>query len=96
VWPALAPYPRSYPPLHHYCHGAHEPDRRHCRVTRALCCVAGDVLGKDRAFPASTTPGDIVLIANGGAYGIVMASLYNMRALPSEVIVDTDVGETGE
>jgi hypothetical protein len=25
-----------------------------------------------------------------------MASLYNMRALPSEVIVDTDVGETGE
>jgi hypothetical protein len=45
------------------------------------------VLAKDRPFPLSK-PGDLVLIANGGAYGHVMASQYNMRELPDEVCLD--------
>ncbi len=47
-------------------------------------------MGKDRMFPVST-PGDIVLIANAGAYGAVMSSKYNMRALAAEVAVDWDL-----
>ncbi len=38
-------------------------------------------------FPV-TVPGDVVLIANAGAYGAVMSSKYNMRALAEEVVVD--------
>jgi hypothetical protein len=48
---------------------------------------AGDVLGVDRVFPKSS-PGDLVLIANAGAYGRVMSSQYNMRELAEEVVVD--------
>ena len=50
---------------------------------------AGDVLGKDRSFPKSA-PGDLVLVANAGAYGRVMSSQYNMRDLPVEAVLDTD------
>ena len=45
------------------------------------------MLGKDRVFPRSS-PGDLVLIANAGAYGRVMSSQYNMRELAEEVVLD--------
>jgi len=41
-------------------------------------CETGDVLGLDRLLPP-TREGDILLIANAGAYGHVMASRYNLR-----------------
>lgn len=41
-------------------------------------CESGDVLGSQRLLPESR-PGDLVLIANTGAYGRVMSSSYNMR-----------------
>ena len=41
-------------------------------------CESGDVLGLDRALPESRE-GDVVLIANAGAYGHVMGSRYNLR-----------------
>jgi diaminopimelate decarboxylase/aspartate kinase len=49
-------------------------------------CESGDVLGSDRALPA-TTVDDIVLIAQAGAYGAVMASNYNRRAAADEVML---------
>ena len=55
-------------------------------------CESGDVMGKERQFPPSA-PGDIVLICNAGAYGAVMSSRFNMRALAEEVVVDTDAGD---
>jgi diaminopimelate decarboxylase/aspartate kinase len=39
---------------------------------------SGDVLGHERDFPESQE-GDIILIANTGAYGKVMSSNYNLR-----------------
>jgi diaminopimelate decarboxylase/aspartate kinase len=42
-------------------------------------CETGDTLGLDRLLPP-TSEGDVLLIANTGAYGIVMASHYNLRA----------------
>jgi bifunctional diaminopimelate decarboxylase / aspartate kinase len=42
-------------------------------------CESADVLGHDRLLPA-TREGDVLLIANAGAYGHVMSSHYNLRA----------------
>lgn len=50
-------------------------------------CESGDKLGLDRLFPASEA-GDVVLIANTGAYGHVMSSNYNMRPPAGEVFLD--------
>ncbi len=42
-------------------------------------CETGDRLGRDRYLPV-TQEGDILLIANAGAYGRAMSSNYNLRA----------------
>jgi diaminopimelate decarboxylase/aspartate kinase len=41
-------------------------------------CESGDTLGLDRLLPP-TQEGDVLLIANTGAYGFVMSSRYNLR-----------------
>ncbi|MBV8805540.1 MAG: diaminopimelate decarboxylase, partial [Sinobacteraceae bacterium] len=41
-------------------------------------CESADVLGHDRLLPP-TKEGDVLLIANAGAYGSVMSSHYNLR-----------------
>jgi len=51
-------------------------------------CESSDVLGRRRPLPASTAPGDVMLIADAGAYGYVMASHYNLRGLPKEEVLD--------
>ncbi len=51
-------------------------------------CETGDVLGRRRHLPAATARGDVLLIANTGAYGAVMASRYNLRELPAEEVID--------
>ncbi len=48
-------------------------------------CESGDVFGKDRKITQSKI-GDIVAILNVGAYGYVMASEYNKRLLPKEIL----------
>ncbi|MDJ0654820.1 MAG: bifunctional aspartate kinase/diaminopimelate decarboxylase [Xanthomonadales bacterium] len=50
-------------------------------------CETGDVLGLDRLLPASQE-GDVMLIANTGAYGAVMASRYNLREPAAELVID--------
>ena len=49
-------------------------------------CETGDTLGTDRVLPA-TQEGDVLLIANTGAYGAVMASAYNRRTLPDALVL---------
>jgi diaminopimelate decarboxylase len=50
-------------------------------------CESSDVVGRDRRLPRLTA-GDLVAIRDAGAYGAVMASNYNRRPLPAEVLVD--------
>lgn len=50
-------------------------------------CESGDKLGIDRRFPP-TEEGDIILVANTGAYGHVMSSNYNLRPPASEVMLN--------
>lgn len=49
-------------------------------------CESGDVLGSNRRLPACRE-GDVILIAQTGAYGAVMASHYNLRAPAEEVVL---------
>ncbi|MBN9231759.1 MAG: diaminopimelate decarboxylase [Legionella sp. 40-6] len=50
-------------------------------------CESGDTLGYERLLPV-TEEGDIVLIANAGAYGYCMSSHYNMRPPAQEMVLD--------
>ncbi|WP_457095665.1 bifunctional aspartate kinase/diaminopimelate decarboxylase [Lysobacter sp. P5_B9] len=50
-------------------------------------CESGDVLGRSRLLPASTSEGDVLLVADAGAYGMAMANTYNLRALPAEDVL---------
>jgi diaminopimelate decarboxylase len=52
-------------------------------------CESGDILARNRELPLPET-GDIIGIENAGAYGYVMASNYNSRLRPAEVLIDTD------
>ena len=49
-------------------------------------CETGDRLGSDRLLPP-TAEGDVILIANAGAYGYVMSSRYNMREVAKEIVL---------
>ncbi len=52
-------------------------------------CESGDVLGRGRALPPLAA-GDLLAVRDVGAYGSVMASTYNGRPLPAEVMVRGD------
>jgi len=49
-------------------------------------CESGDVLGSNRRLP-ETHEGDVLLIAQAGAYGATMASHYNLRDPAAEVVL---------
>ena len=50
-------------------------------------CESSDVFGHRVKLPEATAPGDVLLIADAGAYGFTMASVYNQRALPEEDVL---------
>ena len=50
-------------------------------------CESGDIFARDRELPLPQ-PGDILAIRDAGAYGFAMASTYNLRPLPAEVVLD--------
>ncbi|MDR1067061.1 MAG: diaminopimelate decarboxylase [Clostridiales bacterium] len=56
-------------------------------------CESGDYIAKDREIPRRVAVGDIVAALDAGAYGYAMASNYNLRARPAEVLVRPS-GET--
>jgi len=49
-------------------------------------CESGDFLAKDRRMP-DVRPGELLAVATAGAYGFVLASNYNSRPRPAEVLV---------
>lgn len=49
-------------------------------------CESGDFFGRDRSLAIEQN--DLLAILSAGAYGISMASHYNTRPAPSEVMVD--------
>lgn len=49
-------------------------------------CETGDFFARDRALPTAEE-GDLLAILDAGAYGMVLASNYNTRPRPAEVLV---------
>ncbi|MBX2835027.1 MAG: diaminopimelate decarboxylase [Micavibrio sp.] len=52
-------------------------------------CETGDTFSVGRTLPTMKT-GDLAVIKSAGAYGFCMASNYNTRPLPPEILVDGD------
>ena len=50
-------------------------------------CESGDLFARDRPLP-EIKENDVLGILNAGAYGFTMASNYNSRPLPAEVLVN--------
>ena len=50
-------------------------------------CESADVLARRRRLPPLAT-GDLIVLRTAGAYGMAMASQYNARPRPAEVLVD--------
>jgi diaminopimelate decarboxylase len=52
-------------------------------------CESGDITAKDRMLPQAVE-GDLIGIMDAGAYGYSMASNYNNRLRPAEVLIGLD------
>lgn len=57
-----------------------------CDIVGPLC-ETSDTLGADRTLPRPAV-GDLMAVLDAGAYGAVMASNYNRRTMPAEVMVE--------
>jgi diaminopimelate decarboxylase/aspartate kinase len=64
---------------------AHLPPSETVTIVGPIC-ETGDRLGSDRLLPP-TEEGDVILIANAGAYGYVMSSRYNLRDVAKEIVI---------
>lgn len=56
-----------------------------CTIVGPIC-ESGDELGSDRRLPRCVE-GDVLLVADAGAYGHAMASSYNLRAPAPELVM---------
>jgi diaminopimelate decarboxylase len=80
-------------PSHYASYHRVEPVQRHAgRAVRNVdvvgpICETGDFLALDRPL-ASPEPGELLAIGTVGAYGFAMASTYNARPRPAEVMVE--------
>jgi diaminopimelate decarboxylase len=52
-------------------------------------CESSDIFGRGRKLP-TLAQGDLVAVMSAGAYGYCMASNYNTRGRPAEILVDDD------
>ena len=55
-------------------------------------CESGDFLAQNREI-APVKEGDLLAVMSAGAYGFVMASNYNTRPLPAEILVTDDTAK---
>jgi diaminopimelate decarboxylase/aspartate kinase len=62
-----------------------EPATQTCTVVGPIC-ESGDELGRDRRLPRCLE-GDVLLVADAGAYGHAMASSYNLRPPAPELVM---------
>ena len=83
------------PALYGAFHGIHNLSRTNGEATQLVdvvgpICESSDVLAQQRELPVGTAEGDVMLVADAGAYGMAMANRYNLRQLPVEKLLDED------
>jgi len=75
---------------HHEIVPLKEPNEERLKVdVVGPICESGDFFCQDRELP-DFQPGETVALMSAGAYGFVMASNYNTRPLPAEILVEGD------
>lgn len=79
IWPVLGDAPPE---------PGETPDLPRCDVVGPVC-ETGDFLGLDRPLPP-VARGAVLAVMSAGAYGYVMASNYNERRRPPEILVEGD------
>jgi diaminopimelate decarboxylase len=79
--------PALYQAEHPIVPVATRPGATHTVDVVGPVCETGDFLGKRRSLPPCQ-PGDLLAVLGAGAYGASMASNYNTRRRPAEVLVD--------
>ncbi len=80
--------PALYGAWHEIVAVAHAPGRESARYdVVGPVCESSDVLGTDRTL--ALAEGDLLAILSAGAYAMAMASNYNSRPLPPEVLIDS-------
>ena len=80
--------PALYGSFHRIEAVAPRTSREQCYDIVGPVCESTDAFGHDRRLPALEV-GDLVAILDAGAYGSAMASNYNRRPLPAEVLVES-------
>jgi diaminopimelate decarboxylase len=80
--------PSHYGAFHRILALRERPDRRTVDVVGPVC-ESGDFLALDRELD-DVQPGEHLVVSDVGAYGYAMASNYNSRLRPAEVLVDGD------
>lgn len=78
--------PALYEAYHHVLPVVHTARRLRADLVGPIC-ESGDVLAADRRLPA-VKEGDLLAVMTAGAYGFSMASTYNSRPRPAEIMVD--------
>jgi diaminopimelate decarboxylase len=88
--------PSKYGAYHHIVNASRRSDSDEEFVVAGNLCESGDVFTRDaqgNAIPRRigyTEVDDLLAFCDAGAYGFSMASHYNARLLPPEVLVDGD------
>ena len=82
--------PSHYASYHHIEPAQHYPERELMAVdVVGPICETGDFLALDRVIPRPAE-GELLALRTTGAYGFSMASTYNARTRPAEVLVSGD------
>jgi len=86
--------PSKYGAYHHIINASRDSDADDEFVVAGNLCESGDVFTRDVQGNAiarrigRTEVGDLLAFRDAGAYGFSMASHYNARLLPPEILVD--------
>jgi diaminopimelate decarboxylase len=79
--------PALYGAYHEIENVSGDPARKERYTVVGQVCESGDVLGADRLL-ARVEEGHVLAVRTAGAYGFTMASVYNQRPRPAEVVIE--------
>jgi diaminopimelate decarboxylase len=79
--------PTMYDSYHHIIHCQQKDGEIDTYDVAGPICESGDILGHERKITAPAE-GDCLAILDVGAYGFTMASVYNSRPRPAELLIN--------
>mgnify|MGYP003313198208 CR=1 FL=1 len=83
--------PAFYEAYHHVLPVRETRDTRFGDLVGPIC-ESGDFLAQERDLPA-VDPGEYLAVLGAGAYGFSMASQYNSRGRPAEILISGNQAE---